>query len=246
MQQPAQDQPPAPPAPPEPPLPAPDFVSVQPAGTPTAVSVEGTTIPLQGLPRTAQEVRGLRERREILRDQLERATNRRENLIAELNGSREGEHPLAPEARAGIEQRLKVVDERIIQLERDQAATERLLTNAAPAVLAQAAALEERNSGPDEDEIVITAFGMFGAGILLTLLVGRIRQGFARRRGGRGVATATPNALPADDPRIDRLTQTMDAIAEEVERIGEGQRFVTQLLASRREAPMLSGEPDRR
>jgi hypothetical protein len=240
MQPPDQIQPPTPPElPPEPPPPAE-------APAPTAVTLPGSApIPIEGLPRTAQEVRGLRERREILRDQLERATNRRENLIAELNSSREGDTPLAPEARAGIEQRLRVVDERIIQLERDQAMTERLLSNAAPAVLAQAAAIEERNSGPDEDEIVLTAFSTFGAGVLLTLLVSRIRQGFRRRRGG--VATASANALPADDPRIDRLTQTVDAIAEEVERIGEGQRFVTQLLAARRqETPMLSGEPDRR
>jgi hypothetical protein len=48
------------------------------------------------------------------------------------------------------------------------------------------------------------------------------------------------------DPRIDRLTQSVEAIAEEVERIGEGQRFVTQLLASRQEAPALGGTPQRR
>lgn len=247
MQQPDQDQPAPPAQPPEPPppeLPAP-AEPAPPSASPTAVTVEGATIPLQGLPRTAQELRGLRERREILRDQLERATNRRENLVAELNSNREGDQPLAPEARAGIEQRLKLVDERILQLERDQALTERLLSNAPPAVLAQAA-VEERNErdSMSEDDAAAIAFSTFGAGVLLTLIIGRIRRGFARRRGG--VVAATTNALPADDPRIDRLTQTMDAIAEEVERIGEGQRFVTQLLAARREAPMLSGEPDRR
>ncbi|MGZ8412614.1 MAG: hypothetical protein ACXW05_07760 [Gemmatirosa sp.] len=242
MQPPDQVQPPTPPELPSPPSPA----EAPPAPTPNAVSrPEGTPIPLQGLPRTAQEVRGLRERREILRDQLERATNRRDNLVNELNSGSEGDQPLAPEARAGIEQRLRVVDERIIQLERDQALTERLLSNAPPAVLAQAAEVEqhERNSMSEDDAAGI-AVGTFGAGILLTLIVGRIRRGIRRRRGGPAAQIA---ALPADDPRIDRLTQTMDAIAEEVERIGEGQRFVTQLLATRRqEAPMLSGEPDRR
>jgi hypothetical protein len=204
---------------------------------------EGSPIPLQGLPRTAQEVRGLRERREILRDQLERATNRRDNLVNELNNGSEGDQPLAPEARAGIEQRLRVVDERIIQLERDQALTERLLSNAPPAVLAQAAEVEhDESTMMPEDDAVGIAVSTFGAGILLTLIVGRIRRGIRRRRGG----PAQMAALPADDPRIDRLTQTMDAIAEEVERIGEGQRFVTQLLATRREAPMLSGDADRR
>ena len=38
-----------------------------------------------------------------------------------------------------------------------------------------------------------------------------------------------------DDPRLDRLTHALDAVAVEVERIGEGQRFVTQLLAESRQ-----------
>jgi hypothetical protein len=57
-----------------------------------------------------------------------------------------------------------------------------------------------------------------------------------------------PNAaaLP-DDPRFDHIDRALEAIAEEVERIGEGQRFVTQLLANRRDAmPVLSGDADRR
>ncbi len=72
------------------------------------------------------------------------------------------------------------------------------------------------------------AFAAFGVGIVLTLVVGRLRARFRRRRGGlqrQGAVAAV------DDPRIERLTQAVDAIAVEVERIGEGQRFVTRLLA---------------
>jgi hypothetical protein len=186
-------------------------------------------IPLEALPHSPQEVQGLRERREILRDQLERATNRRAELVEELQG--DGDHALSQEARAGVQQRLNVLDERILQLERDQAMTERQLSNAPPDVLALTAA-QGNVHGPkvDEDEAAMAAFGSFGLGVILTLLVSRWRRG----RMGRRAAVAPAAALPAD-PRLDRLTQAVDVIAEEVERIGEGQRFVTQLMAERRE-----------
>jgi hypothetical protein len=94
-----------------------------------------------------------------------------------------------------------------------------------------------------EDEAAGIAFGTFGAGIVLAMLVGRFR----RRRSKTPPAAAQAAAMRlGDDPRIEQLTQTVEAIAEEVERIGEGQRFVTQLLASRPEAAVLRGEPQGR
>ncbi|HEX8907034.1 MAG TPA: hypothetical protein VF771_19445 [Longimicrobiaceae bacterium] len=185
-------------------------------------------------------MQGLRERREILRDQLERATNRRSELVGQLEGDED--RALSQEARAGIQQRLNVLDERIIQLERDQAMTERQLSNAPPDVLARAAT-ESRaeESVVAQDDAVAWAFGTFGLGVLLTLLAGRVRRWRTGRRAGVApAATALPH-----DPRLERLTQAVDVIAEEVERIGEGQRFVTQLLAQQRHeapAPALRGE----
>ena len=41
------------------------------------------------------------------------------------------------------------------------------------------------------------------------------------------------------EERLTRIEQAVDAIAVEVERMGEGQRFVTKLLAER-DAPALS------
>jgi hypothetical protein len=152
--------------------------------------------------------------------------------VSELNRG------LPEAAETGIEQRLALIDERILQIERDQAVTERLLSNAAPEVLAQTAAPRYQPGMIDEDDAAAVAFGTFGVGIVLTLLVGRLRRRFGRRRGGAASAAA---ALP-NDPRLEQLTQAVDAIAVEVERIGEGQRFVTQLLAGRRETPVMSGE----
>lgn len=232
------------------PAPSPALAPPQPpAVAPVGVQVGEVVVPFDGLPRTAEELQGLRERREILRDQLERAVNRRSELVGQLR--RDGPAALGPDARAGVQQRLQLVDARILELERDQARTERQLSNASPEVLARAAA-DERSERPehDEDEVVATVFGGFGLGVLLTLGVGRLRRRLARHRAGgsgagaRGGAAAPP--LPAADPRIDRLTQAVEAIAEEVERIGEGQRFVTQLLASRQEPVSLPGGSERR
>lgn len=39
------------------------------------------------------------------------------------------------------------------------------------------------------------------------------------------------------DGRMERLEQAVDAIAVELERVGEGQRFVTKLLADRSRTP---------
>ena len=51
---------------------------------------------------------------------------------------------------------------------------------------------------------------------------------FGRRRW-RG--SGDDVAAPLDDTRLSRLEQAVDAIALEVERISEGQRFTTRLLS---------------
>lgn len=50
----------------------------------------------------------------------------------------------------------------------------------------------------------------------------------AWRVGPRTGREEVPTA-PLFDERLDRLQQSLDAIAVEVERVGEGQRFVTKL-----------------
>jgi hypothetical protein len=53
---------------------------------------------------------------------------------------------------------------------------------------------------------------------------------------GRPVIPPAPDQTVA--PRLDRLEQSIDAIAIEIERVSEGQRFVTKILAER---PMNNG-----
>ncbi|HXT16232.1 MAG TPA: hypothetical protein VN706_11420 [Gemmatimonadaceae bacterium] len=52
--------------------------------------------------------------------------------------------------------------------------------------------------------------------------------------------------LRAVESRMERLEQAIDSIAVEVERISEGQRFVTKVMAERDASrPLAPGEPPR-
>jgi hypothetical protein len=69
-----------------------------------------------------------------------------------------------------------------------------------------------------------------------------IARAYARRIE-RGQVTPT---IPADvHARLERMEQALDSIAIEVERISEGQRFTTKLLAERN-TPGTSNVPMRR
>ncbi|MFN2397704.1 MAG: hypothetical protein ABR543_03515 [Gemmatimonadaceae bacterium] len=54
------------------------------------------------------------------------------------------------------------------------------------------------------------------------------------RRGGK---MELPRELAGMDERLRRIEQAVDSIAIEVERVSEGQRFVTRLLADPGQAP---------
>jgi hypothetical protein len=63
-----------------------------------------------------------------------------------------------------------------------------------------------------------------------------IARAYARR-----IATAPPERVPAEvSDRLQRMEQAIDSIAIEVERISEGQRFTTKLLADRTAPPAVA------
>ena len=66
----------------------------------------------------------------------------------------------------------------------------------------------------------------------ITVICAPIARAIARRieRGVGGGAPSLPNDVGA---RLERMEQAIDAIAVEVERIAEGQRFTSKLLAGR-------------
>jgi len=87
----------------------------------------------------------------------------------------------------------------------------------------------------------ITAISIFFTlAVLMPLTLGLVLR--LLRRPSR----ATPPLLdPIMNARMDRLEQAMDAIAIEIERISEGQRFVTKVLTERpAQAPVPPGVRD--
>ena len=84
----------------------------------------------------------------------------------------------------------------------------------------------------DEEIIVPVAFFMLTAvlGIGIPLVRGLVRR-WDRE-------TERPRSLPDSDARLERIEQAVEAMAIEVERISEGQRYVTRLLAERPQEPV--------
>jgi hypothetical protein len=69
-----------------------------------------------------------------------------------------------------------------------------------------------------------------------------IARAYARRVESGATQRGLPPELVA---RLDRMEQAVDAIAVEVERISEGQRFTTRLLAERAQPAALSANDER-
>lgn len=194
-------------------------------GTPTVSVAAGPgnaalTIPI---PKTVVEIEGLRARRSELADQLERAWNRRENISDQMTEATAAERP-------GLEARMAAADQRILQIEADIAATERALTATSPALLGAATQAEEaaeaarRAAEPPIDEDLIGVLSVIGLLMLFPLVIARARRIWKQAAVPRGLP-------PATEGRLERIEQAVDAIAVEVERVSEGQRFVTKLLS---------------
>ena len=82
---------------------------------------------------------------------------------------------------------------------------------------------------------VIVALGFFASLVYIVRLVVLSGTSFLRRND------VAPAGLVVDEERMARLEQAVEAIALEVERISEGQRFTTKLLAERAQPDRLEG-----
>jgi hypothetical protein len=75
--------------------------------------------------------------------------------------------------------------------------------------------------------IIVPVVFAIPAVVLLARMSYRHKEKMADIQGG------SPNRQADLEARLDRIEQAVDTIAVEMERIGEGQRFVTKLLAER-------------
>jgi hypothetical protein len=200
---------------PIPPLPAPPTVLLQDGFSP------------DGVPMTREAVRSMRGQRSELSDQLQSAAGRREELAQEMATA-------SPAERPQMQARLNQLDERILSIETEIARTGALIARAPGQYL--------RNAGPDVSPFSNSGPpNMTAIGVIFTIFVlAPIAVSVARLVWRRASNPVRPAIDKEQGEVLRRLEGNVDAIALEIERISEGQRFVTKLLAERERARLES------
>jgi hypothetical protein len=183
----------------------------------TTVGTDGKALTI-AVPQTSGEVEELVAQRRELSDQLTSVSQRRDNLAREIRNTADAG------TRTGMEERLRVLDNRILQLETDLGTTGKQLSSASADLLSETQSSSNQGGGDDFDE-GFAAGGFSGVAVMCVVLF------FMRRRWKRGPRQRkdAPDSVAAE--RLERVEQGMEAIAIEIERVSEGQRFVTRLLS---------------
>ncbi|MDO8951880.1 MAG: hypothetical protein Q7U86_04595 [Draconibacterium sp.] len=175
----------------------------------------GTIVPF-----TRDQIRALDRRGDDLSNQLQSVQRRRDNLVEEL------EQATSPSVQAGLEARITQLDARLISLEKDiQANSDLKASFAAKLGTTQAETRERENEEPP----VINAWGPFTEPVLFFTMLPIALAGarYLWKRGNR------PPVIPISreaEARFQQMEQSIDSVAIEIERVAEGQRFVTKLL----------------
>lgn len=201
-----------------------------PAPTPRPVITHqtGTDVYTVSVPMSAREIAAIKSRREELSDQLVSANKRRSRLMEQLNST--GNET----ARRGLEDRIALLDKRMLQIETDIATTGQQLSSAPASLLGVA---ETGSVFPRIGSGQATALSIVFTVVVLGPLAVAAAVIMLRRSK---VPAVPPAALTQTAERLERLEQSVDTIAIEIERISEGQRFVTKLLSDGQKIPALA------
>ena len=178
-------------------------------------------------PRTARDIDALKSRREELSNQLTSVDGRRKKLMDQLRQTTD------PTATKGLQDRLALLDNRQLQLETDLAQTGQALSSAAAGMIGSTSAPAFYGVLSSNQVMGLSVLGIIF--VLSPLAVG-IGRAIFRRSNKPAIP---PQVITQTAERLERLESSVDAIAIEIERISEGQRFVTKLLSDGQAAPML-------
>ena len=166
----------------------------------------------------AREIRAIKNQRSELSDQLISAASRRADLAKELESA-------TGSNRAGIEARIELLDKRILDIESEIASTGRLLVTS----LANTQTSSTESGGmPIDGTAIAVVFTLF---VLAPIAIAMARLLWRRASSPK----SQPTFERENNERLQRLEGAVDSIAIEVERISEGQRFVTKLLAGQQD-----------
>ena len=186
---------------------------------PAAPSINPGQITVSGAPiASAYDVyQAFRAQRRVLEQQMDNLQGQRDNLSRELQ--QEG---VTGADRKGIEQRITSIDERIASLDKQIAEADAQVAKAAAVPGAAVDPPEPPRTGPPDEVFVLAAVFMFV--FLLPISIAWARRIWRR---SPKIVTTIPKELTE---RMARVEQTVEATAIEIERIGEGQRFITRIF----------------
>jgi hypothetical protein len=160
---------------------------------------------------------GFRAQRQELNNQLDKLESTRREITSQLEDMSAG----SPE-RKPLETRMTDIDSRITTVDQMLASNATDISKAAAIPGAVVEPPRVINEGPPQE-----AYALGGIFMLVVLLP--ISVAFARRIWRRSAAAVA--AFPREiGERLLRMEQALEATAVEVERIGEGQRFLTRLF----------------
>ena len=175
------------------------------------------------IPKTHDEMMALMAQRSALNDQLGELKDQRGEITDQLRSAPSEAHP-------GLQVQLTDLSSQIVDLQRQINLIGREMAGASPDLIAMTHEQHDSDQpGSFADGVFVGAAGGV-VGLTFVLLLGRwIWRKFVRDD------VPSARALPApDSERLQRLENGMEAIAIEIERISEGQRFVTKLMTDSR------------
>jgi hypothetical protein len=180
----------------------------------------------------AEIYQAFRAQREQLHEQLRALENKRSELIQNLQESN-----LVAADRSGLEKRVVEIDGRISDVDKQIAASDAEVARSAAVPGAAIQPPQPPRPGPPDEAYALGALFVVVAFLPLSIALAR--------RIWRRSAAVTVHMTNQLSERMSSIERGIEAVAVEVERIGEGQRFVTQLLAEsgRRHVAATAAEP---
>jgi hypothetical protein len=173
---------------------------------------------------------GFRAQRRELTNQLEELESTRDDIASQI-GELVGDSP----TKKVLEDRLLDVEKRISTVDGMLAANSAQLAQAAgvPGAVVEAPRIIQQ--GPPEEAYVVGT-------VFMVIVLFPLSVALARRIWKKGVTAVVTFPRELAD-RLGRMEQALEATSLEVERIGEGQRFLTRLFTETESARALPGQP---
>ncbi|HYW33194.1 MAG TPA: hypothetical protein VE869_16955 [Gemmatimonas sp.] len=175
----------------------------------------------------ADVYRAARSQREVLGDQLEGLEEKRAELMRESD--RENAGPISE----GTLARIKEIDARISAVDAQIAAADATVAQAAaiPGAIVREPELPETT----DYEAIVGMSLFFSFACFFPFIIA-----YSRRMWRRGATVIAPVPQDVRD-RLDQVSNAVDSIGLEVERIGEGQRFITKVLSDQGSRGLAAG-----